>query len=790
MKHYLDLIKISAKQHRRQNWMTRFCIVLSVFLVTVIFGMADMEIRSQLMQAKKTDGDWHAAFQVEEEQGEFLKVRPEVEEAARYGTLNYHLIDGYQINETETGICGFDKEFQEMIPDAKVVEGTFPEMDNEVAINENIRARLGLEIGDMIEMSTPQGEMRKYKITGISKNTALMAELDAFCIFLNTEGFEALGGEEAGAAGEVLYYVKFRQFCNIQQAIKEISRQFGLETEQVRQNAKVLMLMFQSRDSYLMNFYFVAVVLAVLVVIAGVLMITASMNSNLARRTEFFGMMRCLGATGKQVIRFVRREALSWCRTAIPYGVLAGIAVVWLLCGMLRYLSPGLFEGLPVFGISWMGIVAGVLVGLVTVLLAAGSPAKRASGVSPLTVVSGNAGTVQAVKKTANTRFFKVDTALGVHHATGSRKNFFLITGSFAFSIILFLAFSTAIDFMHHAVTPLRPSAPDIYIYKEDHTNQIPLELAGKIREYPGVKRVFGRSYGELMLSGEGRPIIVITYDEQQFQWAKDSLLEGNIQDAVEGKGVLSVFRNGNIFAAGSSVRMLAGGIEREVPIAGILGDVPYSYGVDSNTDSMTDMIICSEELFRELTGEEGYTVLDVQLYQEATDAQVLEIRKAMEEACESGVTFSDKRIGNREAKGASYSMSVFLYGFLAVIALIGFFNIMNSIAMSVSARMKEYGAMRAIGMSVRQLLRMVLGEVMTYTAFGLALGCAIGLPLNKTLFQILVSSKWGDSWSIPGWELFVIVLVMLASVCMAVTGPAKQIGRMTVVDTINREQT
>ena len=500
MKHYLDLIKISAKQHRRQNRMTRFCIVLSVFLVTVIFGMADMEMRLQLMQAKETDGNWHAAFSVDEEQGEFLKARPEVEAVARYGTLNYHLKDGYRINETETGICGFDQEFQEMIPDARVVEGTFPEMDNEAVINENIKVRLGMEIGDTFEMSTPQGEIKKYRVTGIAKNTALTAELDAFCIFLNAEGFAALYGEESKDAGEVFYYVKFRPFCNIQQAIDEISSQFGLGLEQVRQNAKVLMLMFQSRDSYLMQFYFVAAVLSVLVVIAGILMITASMNSSIARRTEFFGMMRCLGATGKQVIRFVRREALSWCKTAIPYGVFAGIFVIWLLCGMLRHLSPGFFDGLPVFGISWMGIAAGVLVGLVTVLLAAGSPAKRASGVSPLTAVSGNAGTVQAVKRTANTWLFKVDTALGVHHATGSKKNFFLITGSFAFSIILFLAFSTAIDFMHHAVTPLRPSAPDIYIYKGDHTNQIPLSLAGKIREYPGVKCVFGRSYVEFVL--------------------------------------------------------------------------------------------------------------------------------------------------------------------------------------------------------------------------------------------------------------------------------------------------
>ena len=44
MKHYLDLVKISAKQHRGQNRMTRLCIAMSVFLVTAIFGLSLIHI--------------------------------------------------------------------------------------------------------------------------------------------------------------------------------------------------------------------------------------------------------------------------------------------------------------------------------------------------------------------------------------------------------------------------------------------------------------------------------------------------------------------------------------------------------------------------------------------------------------------------------------------------------------------------------------------------------------------------------------------------------------------------
>ena len=378
--------------------MTRFCIVLAVFLVTVIFGMADMEMRSQLIQAVKTDGSWHAGFVVNEEQEALIRARPEVKQAARYGALNYRLEDHYQIENEETVICGFDREFLDMYPDVEIVKGTFPQSEEEAVVNENIANRLGMKIGEMISLKTPQRTQMHFRITGITKNTALMAEHDAFGIFLSMDGFLTIHSETEEAAQEAVCFVIFRPYCNIQKAIREISSQLGLEQEQVRQNAKVLMLLFQSRDTYLMQFYFVAAVLAVLVVAAGVFMITASMNSSVARRTEFFGVMRCLGAVHKQITRFVRREALSWCKTAVPAGILGGTVVVWVLCGILRFLSPGLFEGLPVFGISYMGLAAGAVVGFITVLLAARSPAKRAAGVSPLAAVSGNARTVQAAE--------------------------------------------------------------------------------------------------------------------------------------------------------------------------------------------------------------------------------------------------------------------------------------------------------------------------------------------------------------------------------------------------------
>ncbi|MFM9587305.1 FtsX-like permease family protein, partial [Streptomyces caniscabiei] len=89
-----------------------------------------------------------------------------------------------------------------------------------------------------------------------------------------------------------------------------------------------------------------------MVLLAGVLMISGSMNSNVAQRTKFFGMMRCIGASRKQIIRFVRLEALNWCKTAVPVGLILGTLITWCVCALLHYGIGGEFAGTPVFALS------------------------------------------------------------------------------------------------------------------------------------------------------------------------------------------------------------------------------------------------------------------------------------------------------------------------------------------------------------------------------------------------------------------------------------------------------
>lgn len=779
MKSYLDLIPVSAKVHRRQTLMTRLCIVTSVFLISAIFGMADMFLQSQKQQAIQSDGAWHAVFKhISEEQLALIQARPEVKAGSRYAATNYRLDMDYEIHGTRTVVCGFDETFFELFPGTHLLDGTFPKEKTEALVTKSVRDRTGLAIGDDIEVSAPEGALH-FTISGFVEDTADMLKYDAFGIFLNTEAYFSCFSD-ATLQEDIVYYVEFVPHCRIQNVLKDICGQLGLPSDAVSENAKLMGVLLQSKNNYILMLYLVAAILAVLVAFSGMLMILGSLNSNVAQRTEFFGMMRCLGATGKQVRRFVRIEALSWCKTAIPLGLALSMVTVWILCSVLKVISPTYFGSMPDFGISLPGIGAGFFIGLLTVLAATGTPAKKASKVSPLTAVSGNADTVFAADRAADTRLFSVETALGIHHAVGSRKNLFLLAASFAFSMLLFLGFSTGIDFMQHALTPLRPYTPDVSVVSPDNGCTIPTSLLAELKENPAVRRIFGRSFAydlPVKMQGQDETVMLISYEANQFRWAERDLKQGNMESAQKGDGVLLVLKPGFSAKVGEEIEIETKSGPKRTEVAGILDDVPFDNGRE------TGILICSEALFQKLTGETGYTILDIQL-KDLSDSTAEAIRSL----AGNSYIFSDQRADNGEVRAVYYSFSLFVYGFLAVVALIASFNIINSMGMSASARMHQYGAMRAIGTSIRQLKVMVAAETWTYLFFGLLAGLALGLPLHRFLYQMIITERWGDVWRMPIPECCVIASVMLVSGSIAIAGPMRQISRMSIVETISTQ--
>ena len=486
----------------------------------------------------------------------------------------------------------------------------------------------------------------------------------------------------------------------------------------------------------------------------------------------------------QQIARFVRLEALNWCKTAIPAGLVLGIAVSWILCAVLRFWVGEEFFSIPLFGISGIGIISGVLVGIVTVLLAAQAPARRAASVSPAAAVSASMESRSGTYHTYRTAILPIEITLGIQQAAASKKNLALITGSFALSIVLFLSFSVLIDFVDHLM-PQSAAAADLELSSPDGGNSIDSALTETLKGMDGVEQVYGRRSSFALParwedgSNSLSAVDLVSFDAFDLNALKKdgTLRRGSDLARVYGDSsfALAAWDPTCSWKNGDTVML---GTER-LEIAGLLKYDPFRS--DGLTGGQLTLIV-SDETFVRLTGITDYALLMIQTSADVPDETVEAIRQL---ADENGWAMTDRR--EQSTRGTYLAFTACVYGFLGIIALVAVLNIVNCISMSVTARIRQYGAMRAVGMDEQQITRMIAAQAFTYALTGCVSGCAVGLPLSRLLYGFLILKHFPYAvWQFPFGRLVVVFVFVLFAAAAAVWAPARRIQRMSVTETVN----
>ena len=774
MRSYLSLVPISAKVHKRQSRMTRICIILAVFLVTSIFSMAEMWTDAETTAMRHNHGDWHIALQnVSKDEAEQIRKNSNVAVSSWYDEINTDAEQNYYIDGKNAVLYGIEESYITDIMKYPT-EGVYPQNENEVALSADAKELFSVKIGDEITLDTPVGDV-KYTISGFYEDdTEFNDIIGGCCVFMNRKTFDEIRRLN-GVESESQFYIRFQNENGPKKTIADMMQQYNLTAENVKENTAVLGMLGASSNESVNELYPLAAACFVIILIAGVFMISSCMNSNVAQRTKFFGMMRCIGASKQQIIRFVRLEALNWCKTAIPIGCALGTVTCWILCAILRFFVKGEWVDMPLFAVSINGILCGALVGVITVFIAAHSPAKQAAMVSPAAAVSGNADMSKNVNHAAKTRFLKVETSLGIHHATGTKKNLFLMTGSFALMIVLFLAFSACLDFVHKLLPSVTSKfTPDITIASQDDTNSLDGNLPDKIAEIEGVESAFGmmtRTAFSVEVNGNETEIDLFSHDKTLLDTFKKSVISGDISRVYEdGNYAIAVYNQDYRLSVGDKIK--TGNQELEIVCV-------TSEGVGSVSGAPT--VVCSEKTFMRLTGECRFAMISVVLKKDVSEAAVSKIRDLVGDCL-----FVDNREENSDINGSYWVFRIASYGFLAIISLITVLNITNSISMGVSARIKQYGAMRAVGMGSGQVAKMITAEAVTYAICGTAAGIILGLLLHYLIYAKIVITHFGGSWNIPFATIAIVLLLVVFSCIVAIYAPAKRIRNMAITATIN----
>jgi putative ABC transport system permease protein len=126
------------------------------------------------------------------------------------------------------------------------------------------------------------------------------------------------------------------------------------------------------------------------------------------------------------------------------------------------------------------------------------------------------------------------------------------------------------------------------------------------------------------------------------------------------------------------------------------------------------------------------------------------------------------------------------VYALLALAVIVSLFGIVNTLALSIHERTRELGLIRAVGMSRRQVRRIIRYEAVITALIGAVLGSALGV-----LFAVIMSRPLADegfTLSIPVGTLILMLILAIVAGVIAAIGPARRASRLDVLDALAYE--
>lgn len=762
---YLEVIYKYMKIHKKQTRITMVCIIASICMITALFSLADIGIEVETQLVKNMYGNYH--IKINEFPFESTDIDT-IEGISHSGWIFEIPMGTYQKNDFR--ILSGDAEIQQQFG-VKLLSGRYAENEKEAVIDKRAKKNLGMEIGDVITVNI-SGKTSDFTIAGICDTFSSLSSRDSYGMLVDTKK----GKEFVNGYGD--YYITCKDVKGIEDIKKILVESYSVEENSITQNEMLLAVMGHGKTALAANLYLMAGILFCLVFLVSFLMITNCLNVSAREKTQLYGLLRCMGATSKQLKKCVMTEGKILWQRSVPLGVVCGIILTWCCLLLLKLFNTDMFGNISVCRVSIIGAFIGIFIGLAAVILATKSPAKFVSRVSPLIAVNNQMYSERIkYKESKITKKVPVEILIGFRQARRSKKTLLLMITSFAMNIILIFSFSVLINFIYEGSSYTKPYNPDASIYDKDGEKLIGKDVKEELEFIEQIDSVVGRKTSNVMYQsdyGSGTSFL-ISYDEQQFKWIQSKLVSGklNVSQLLEGTEILVDEESG--LKVGDKIILFGDEDNAEVCVGGILRNFPYD---SENGGGIRSLI--SEKLFRNIKGEKDYSILDIKFNK--ADEKTWD---SMADKIPDELNILDYRQSKEEGKKQFITMAVFVYGFCGIIISVVIFNIINCMSVSVWNNMKQYGMICAIGGTTQQCRKIVLSEALLYSCSGGILGVLIGIPLHRYIYENLVSEYFNTIWKFPAGMVVAIIGIIVVTTIVSVISPLQKVRKINIIDMI-----
>lgn len=460
----------TMKKSRTRTIVTVIGVVLSAAMITAVatFGTSLLNFLVNGSIAKY--GGWHVAFL--DVDSSFVQERTHdkgVTNTAAFENIGYATLDGAKSPEKPyLFIAGFGQEVFDTLP-INLISGRLPENSGEILVPAHVAAKGGVrfKVGDTISLAVGSrmdgnkslGQHEPYQSgekSGSVKETLVLKSERTYKVV----GIcERPGFEEHSAPGYTLITKadtrdqedSFSLFVTLKNPSHVKAYASGIAgTQAYVFNDYVLRFMGVSDNKLFNTFlYTVGGILVAIIMVGSIFLIYNSFNISLNERTRQFGILSSVGATAKQLRNSVLFEGLCIGAIGIPIGVIVGIGSI----GFILPIVAGKFENIlhstiPLtLSVSVSAIVAAAAVSLVTILISAYIPARKAAN-TPVMANIRQTNEVKTESKDIKTsklsqRIYGLEGILAIKNFKRNKKRYRSIVLSLVLSVVLFVSGSS-----------------------------------------------------------------------------------------------------------------------------------------------------------------------------------------------------------------------------------------------------------------------------------------------------------------------------------------------------------
>ena len=592
-------------------------------------------------------------------------------------------------------------------------------------------------------------------------------------------------------------------------------------------------------DSSVAFVYNMAAVVMVIIIITSAVCISNSFAISINQKTKQYGMLASIGATPRQIRKNVFFEAAFMGVIGIVAGIGGGLSASYILVVLSNKMLIDTFEMSIVYAPSLLGVLLSIVLAIVTIVLSALVPAIRASRMSPIMAIN-HSEDIKIKSKSLKTpkligKVWGEGGVLAYKNMKRNKRKYRVITISIALSVSTFIALYGFMSLLTESVNRYANDKIDLRVYMSsyksmsvDETNKKVSNIVNRINNetnitdftfargfYASLKDEpkYSSDYKEVnkyeagLAENNGYYISIISLGNEEYGKYIKKL--GISKETAQSGGILvdntyQYINNGNdikyfnIYDGYKAGDVLTYRIDTsnssksldnskssddttlyDIRIVALSNERPFGY--DNAYTSYGYLIVSDDYMNRIDTKNTDSTLLNINC-DDPDKAQDILVNE-FDIGKNNIVNAAQERRNN---ENLILTIKIFLYGFIAVVSLIGITNIFNTVTTGMELRGKEFAMLQSIGMTKREFDKMIRMESVFYGSKALIIGVVSGTLLSYVIYIAAGESQLRYVFPLQAIVIAVVVVIILLLGIMKYS--IVQIRKQNIIETIRNE--